>query len=774
MSANRKLQTEIDRTLKKVEEGVEVFDEVRDKVYSATQQNQKEKYEVDLKKEIKKLQRHRDQIKTWAASRNVGRRAATRAISVTLRAPEPRLSSRAGQGQARARDGAEAHRDEDGAVQGLREGDQDPVRQEARRRAAREARVDPHDAPGGVRAPGSATRRTAPRARSSGRGRRRAPLGGPRARRSTAPRSRPSRRALGECRHVARLEQIARLLDNSVLTPERVGEVREARRVLHRRQPGARQGGRVRRDHGHLRGPRARAPPREDPRRGRGRSRRRRALRRRRRPRRQGATQARPCAAGARAPTRPRARGAAKPVTAAPATSALGAPSRPNGLPGDRRRRQRALERRTAAIARARRARPGPGGAGCRRRRHARGARPRPRASTAILKQRTDRPARTAGGAAQLAAARAALARAAGQCRPAPPGAAGASRRRQRALRGRRRRRRRGRSAAERIALPLARLARGERWRRAAPMRRIASISAAPAAPPALAAASARRRRRNSGGSRRRRRRGGLFARARAAPRRARAPLLDRAPTRLADAHARAPPRRARAAADLRAAPALSPDRIEAVTAAPRRRRLRGSRCQERRAPRKATAERRSAAFVRSGPATRRPRRAAWKTRSAATSRREPGARLGDGHASSCSPTSRARGRAAPSPRASQEAPGATTTRRGADVVVRGRRRGAQGRDGLEPGRVGDDYEPAGRRARPRALHLRNAAPRGGGRRGCQWPVRGPRGRFDFRRSAIGSLGSRLARRPLGFMRRARQLTRALEAPRRKPSRALR
>ena len=93
MSANRKLQTEIDRTLKKVEEGVEVFDEVWDKVYSATQQNQKEKYEVDLKKEIKKLQRHRDQIKTWAASSDVGRRASTRAISVTLRAPEPRLSS---------------------------------------------------------------------------------------------------------------------------------------------------------------------------------------------------------------------------------------------------------------------------------------------------------------------------------------------------------------------------------------------------------------------------------------------------------------------------------------------------------------------------------------------------------------------------------------------------------------------------------------------------------------------------------------------------------
>ena len=71
MSANRKLQTEIDRTLKKVEEGVEIFDDIWDKVYSASQQNQKEKYEVDLKKEIKKLQRHRDQIKTWIASSDI-------------------------------------------------------------------------------------------------------------------------------------------------------------------------------------------------------------------------------------------------------------------------------------------------------------------------------------------------------------------------------------------------------------------------------------------------------------------------------------------------------------------------------------------------------------------------------------------------------------------------------------------------------------------------------------------------------------------------------
>jgi CCR4-NOT transcription complex subunit 3 len=62
---------EIDRVMKKVDEGVELFDEIWEKVYSAEQQNQKEKYEMDLKKEIKKLQRLRDQIKTWIGSSEV-------------------------------------------------------------------------------------------------------------------------------------------------------------------------------------------------------------------------------------------------------------------------------------------------------------------------------------------------------------------------------------------------------------------------------------------------------------------------------------------------------------------------------------------------------------------------------------------------------------------------------------------------------------------------------------------------------------------------------
>lgn len=62
---------EIDRVMKKVDEGVELFDEIYEKVYTAEQQSQKEKYEVELKKEIKKLQRLRDQIKSWISGSEV-------------------------------------------------------------------------------------------------------------------------------------------------------------------------------------------------------------------------------------------------------------------------------------------------------------------------------------------------------------------------------------------------------------------------------------------------------------------------------------------------------------------------------------------------------------------------------------------------------------------------------------------------------------------------------------------------------------------------------
>ena len=71
MGDKRKLQAEIERTLKKVQEGVDQFDEIFGKVQTAANNNQKEKYEGELKKEIKKLQRMREQIKAWAQSSDI-------------------------------------------------------------------------------------------------------------------------------------------------------------------------------------------------------------------------------------------------------------------------------------------------------------------------------------------------------------------------------------------------------------------------------------------------------------------------------------------------------------------------------------------------------------------------------------------------------------------------------------------------------------------------------------------------------------------------------
>ncbi|KAI8058433.1 Not1 N-terminal domain, CCR4-Not complex component-domain-containing protein [Syncephalis plumigaleata] len=69
--ASRKLQAEIDRVFKKVSEGVETFDAIFRKLEGSDNFNQKEKHEQDLKKEIKKLQRLRDQIKNWISSSEI-------------------------------------------------------------------------------------------------------------------------------------------------------------------------------------------------------------------------------------------------------------------------------------------------------------------------------------------------------------------------------------------------------------------------------------------------------------------------------------------------------------------------------------------------------------------------------------------------------------------------------------------------------------------------------------------------------------------------------
>eukprot|EP01063_Lacrimia_lanifica_P005193 TRINITY_DN12998_c1_g2_i1.p1 TRINITY_DN12998_c1_g2~~TRINITY_DN12998_c1_g2_i1.p1 ORF type:complete len:630 (+),score=276.27 TRINITY_DN12998_c1_g2_i1:87-1892(+) len=71
MAQNKKLTAEIDRTVKKIAEGIELFDTIWDKLHSSSAANQKDKFQGELKTEIKKLQRMRDQIKTWQANSDV-------------------------------------------------------------------------------------------------------------------------------------------------------------------------------------------------------------------------------------------------------------------------------------------------------------------------------------------------------------------------------------------------------------------------------------------------------------------------------------------------------------------------------------------------------------------------------------------------------------------------------------------------------------------------------------------------------------------------------
>jgi len=87
MSKQRHLQKEIDTTLKKVQEGVEVFDDLWQKMLRS-EPDKKDKMESDLKKELKKLQKLRDQIRGWASSGDVkdteALLAARRSIEVNM------------------------------------------------------------------------------------------------------------------------------------------------------------------------------------------------------------------------------------------------------------------------------------------------------------------------------------------------------------------------------------------------------------------------------------------------------------------------------------------------------------------------------------------------------------------------------------------------------------------------------------------------------------------------------------------------------------------
>ena len=71
MAANRKLQQTVEATLRKVDEGLAEFEQYWKKVEEAPNPSQREKAQSDLKREIKKLQRFRDDIMKWASSSEV-------------------------------------------------------------------------------------------------------------------------------------------------------------------------------------------------------------------------------------------------------------------------------------------------------------------------------------------------------------------------------------------------------------------------------------------------------------------------------------------------------------------------------------------------------------------------------------------------------------------------------------------------------------------------------------------------------------------------------
>ncbi|KAK5707482.1 general negative regulator of transcription subunit 5 [Elasticomyces elasticus] len=69
--AARKLAQEIEKEYKTIALGIAAFDGVYEKLSASQNSSQREKLEDSLKKEIKKLQRSRDKVKTWATSSEI-------------------------------------------------------------------------------------------------------------------------------------------------------------------------------------------------------------------------------------------------------------------------------------------------------------------------------------------------------------------------------------------------------------------------------------------------------------------------------------------------------------------------------------------------------------------------------------------------------------------------------------------------------------------------------------------------------------------------------
>lgn len=71
MATLRKLQAEIEKTLKKVAEGLEEYDDIFEQLTTTENSNARDKYESNLKSELKRLQKYREQIKSWIGNNDV-------------------------------------------------------------------------------------------------------------------------------------------------------------------------------------------------------------------------------------------------------------------------------------------------------------------------------------------------------------------------------------------------------------------------------------------------------------------------------------------------------------------------------------------------------------------------------------------------------------------------------------------------------------------------------------------------------------------------------
>jgi CCR4-NOT transcription complex subunit 3 len=64
----RKLKKEIELCIKKVNDGFGIFERLWEKIYDSDDQSVRQKTAAELKRELKKLQRCRDQIKGWLST----------------------------------------------------------------------------------------------------------------------------------------------------------------------------------------------------------------------------------------------------------------------------------------------------------------------------------------------------------------------------------------------------------------------------------------------------------------------------------------------------------------------------------------------------------------------------------------------------------------------------------------------------------------------------------------------------------------------------------